>query len=82
MSMHINASGYPIQPGELAELSVIEKTEEDSMLLYATGDDRTILVIRQPTVFSGDLFTALGKMSEGDSAIVKINLDSMVTRMG
>lgn len=82
MSLHINASGLPIQPGELAELSVIEKTEEDSMLLNATGDDRTILVIRQPTVFSGDLFTALGKMSEGDSATVKINLDSMVNRVG
>lgn len=82
LTMHTNASGPAIQTGELAELTVVEKTEEDSILQQATGDDRTILVIQQPAVFTGDLFTALGKMSEGDSATVKINLDSMVSKMG
>ncbi len=33
-------------------------------------------------IFKGDLFTALEMLSEGDSATIKINMDSMVAKLG
>jgi FKBP-type peptidyl-prolyl cis-trans isomerase FkpA len=41
-------------------------------------DDRPELIHRQESDFKDDLFTAMGKLSEGDSAIVKLPTDSLV----
>lgn len=79
--IHKNADGPTIKTGDLVELTAVEKTEEDSILWRSSDYDRTALVTRSPSVFTGDLFTALGKLSKGDSATVKINLDSMVQKM-
>jgi FKBP-type peptidyl-prolyl cis-trans isomerase FkpA len=80
--IHKNADGPTIEVGDLVELTAIEKTEEDSVLWRSADYDRTALVTRASSVFTGDLFAALGKLSKGDSATVKINLDSMVEKMG
>jgi FKBP-type peptidyl-prolyl cis-trans isomerase FkpA len=80
--IHKNVDGPAIKVGDLVELTAIEKTEEDSVLWRSADYDRTALVTRAPSVFTGDLFAVLGKLSKGDSATVKINLDSMVEKMG
>ncbi|MFA6944646.1 MAG: FKBP-type peptidyl-prolyl cis-trans isomerase, partial [Pedobacter sp.] len=43
--------------------------------------DRPSLLVKEKSVFKGDLFAALGLLSEGDSATFKINIDSMVQKM-
>jgi FKBP-type peptidyl-prolyl cis-trans isomerase FkpA len=81
LSMHTDAGGQTIREGELVELTAIEKTEEDSVIWNSADEGGTALVTRMPSVFNGDLFTALGKLSKGDSATVRISLDSMVEKM-
>jgi FKBP-type peptidyl-prolyl cis-trans isomerase len=75
--IHTNVDGPTIQVGDLVELTAIEKTEAGKVLWRSCDEDRTALVTRAPSLFAGDLFTALGKLSEGDSATVKIKMDSM-----
>lgn len=74
--------GAAIREGEVVELSVTARTEEDSVLWSSADYDRPALVRRERSVFRGDLFAALGLLSEGDSAVVMINIDSMEAKMG
>jgi FKBP-type peptidyl-prolyl cis-trans isomerase FkpA len=78
----IDKKGAAIKDGEVIELTATEKTEEGSEIWNSRLYDRTAVFKKSKSVFKGDLFAALGMLSEGDSAIVKINLDSMVTKMG
>jgi len=60
----------------------IEKTEGDSVLYSSYDYDRPSLTVREKSLFTGDLSAAFALLSEGDSATFKINLDSMVLKMG
>ncbi|HYK77212.1 MAG TPA: FKBP-type peptidyl-prolyl cis-trans isomerase [Daejeonella sp.] len=75
-------AGETIKDGDFVAFNAIEKTEEDSVLYSSYDLDRPSLLIKEKSVFAGDLFAALGMLSEGDSAIFKINIDSMVTKLG
>jgi FKBP-type peptidyl-prolyl cis-trans isomerase len=75
-------SGETIKEGEVVELSVIATTEEDSVVWNSADYDRPALVKRERSLFKGDLFAALGLLSQGDSAVVRINIDSMKIKMG
>lgn len=77
-----DAAGKTIKEGEVVELSVMARTEEDSVVWSSADYDRPALVKRERSLFKGDLFAALGLLSEGDSAVVRINIDSMELRMG
>ncbi|HVU54715.1 MAG TPA: FKBP-type peptidyl-prolyl cis-trans isomerase [Puia sp.] len=74
--------GETIKEGEVVELSVTARTEEDSLVWSSADYDRPALVKRERSLFKGDLFSALGLLSEGDSAVVRINIDSMEFKMG
>ena len=74
--------GTAIAIGDLAACRIIEKTEEDSILFSSYDYDRAMLLIREKSAFQGDLFAALGLLSEGDSASFKINMDSIVAKTG
>jgi len=75
-------SGETIKEGEVVELSVMARTEEDSVVWNSADYDRPALVKRERSMFKGDLFAALGLLSQGDSAVVRINIDSMEIKMG
>lgn len=79
-TLHKDVKGPLIQTGDLVELTAIEKTETDSVIWNSADYDRTALVTRASSIFAGDLFAALGKLSKGDSATIKINMDSMPGR--
>lgn len=80
--IHTNKDGATIQEGDFIAFKAIEKTEGDSVLYSSYDYDRPSLMIKEKSVFKGDLFAALGLLSEGDSATFKINIDSMVQKMG
>ena len=80
--IHTNKSGETIQEGDFVAFKAIEKTEGDSVLYSSYDYDRPSLLVKEKSVFKGDLFAALGLLSEGDSATFKINIDSMVQKMG
>jgi len=78
----VDKRGETIKVGEEVELSLTEKTEENSIIWSSSDYDRPALVKREKAMFRGDLFETLGLLSQGDSAIVKINIDSMEMKMG
>lgn len=80
--IHTNKSGEAIKDGDFVVFKAIEKTEGDSVLYSSYDYDRPSLLIKEKSIFKGDLFAGLSLLSEGDSATFKINIDSMVLKMG
>lgn len=75
-------AGDTIKPYDFVSLTYTLKTAEGKMIA-STGkfDNRPQLLFRTPPIFKNDLYTALGRLSEGDSAEVKVNLASMVNKL-
>jgi FKBP-type peptidyl-prolyl cis-trans isomerase len=73
----VDKSGPNIQPGDFVSASVVIKTDGDSVLqsTYETG--RRIETPIPKSQSKGDIISGLLKLSEGDSAVIKINIDSM-----
>lgn len=80
--IHTDKSGETIKEGDFVAFKAIEKTESDSIIYSSYDYDRPSLLVKEKSVFKGDLFAALSLLSEGDSATFKINIDSMVQKMG
>lgn len=80
--IHNDKSGDAIKEGDFVAFKAIEKTEGDSVLYSSYDYDRPSLMIVEKSLFKGDLIAGLALLSEGDSAIFKINIDSMVQKMG
>ncbi|MHB1176903.1 MAG: FKBP-type peptidyl-prolyl cis-trans isomerase, partial [Daejeonella sp.] len=80
--IHTDKGGEKIKEGDFIVFQAIEKTEGDSVLYSSYDYDRPSLTVREKSLFAGDLSAAFGLLSEGDSATFKINLDSMVLKMG
>jgi hypothetical protein len=72
--IHTDKAGATIQEGDFIAFKATEKTEGDSVLYSSYDYDRPSLMIKEKSVFKGDLFAALGLLSEGDSATFKINI--------
>jgi FKBP-type peptidyl-prolyl cis-trans isomerase FkpA len=75
--IHEDKEGPVIKDGDFVSFKAIEKTEEDSILFSSYDYDRPSLLVKEKSIFAGDLYAALGMLSEGDSASFKISLDSM-----
>lgn len=76
-------SGETIKVGDFTALTYSVKTEEGTTLYNSYDEDsRPVFKFREPARFKGDFFTALGLLSEGDSAVFKINIDSLVKKTG
>ncbi len=81
--IYSDKSGESIKVGDFVAFKAIEKTEDGDSVLFSSYDyDHSALLVREKSVFKGDLFAALGLLSEGDSASFKINIDSMSAKMG
>ena len=75
--------GGTIKEGDFTALTYTVKTEEGAVLYNSNDEDgRLAFKFRERPYFKGDFFTALGLLSEGDSAIFKINVDSLVAKTG
>lgn len=72
----VDKSGPTIQPGDFVSADVVIKTDADSVLqsTYETG--RRIETTIPKSQSKGDIISGLLKLSEGDSAIIKVNIDS------
>jgi len=75
-NIHEDKSGPTLKEGDFAAVNVIAKTEGDSLLTstYDSGMPAA-LFLRAPQA-KGDVMAALALLSEGDSATVKVNIDS------
>lgn len=80
--IHTDADGESIKEGDFIAISGTQKTEKDSVIFSTYDTDRpTFLVVDKPQ-FNGDFFTAISMLSEGDSATIKLDLDTMAAKTG
>ncbi len=79
--IHQDKESQTIKEGDFVAFQMVQKTEEDSTINNTYDYDRPMFVAAQKPLFKGDLYTALGMLSEGDSATFKINADSLQQKM-
>ena len=72
--------GPTIQEGDFITVNVVAKTDADSVLFstYEIGQS-TNLIMRKPP-FKGDVLAGLKYLAEGDSAVIKTNIDSAAAK--
>jgi FKBP-type peptidyl-prolyl cis-trans isomerase FkpA len=75
-------AGLLIKEDDFLDLTYSEKTDDGILVGGSYVLDRPTLMFNERPRFPGDLFSALALLSEGDSAVVKINIDSAVKRVG
>lgn len=75
-NIHEDKSGPTIKEGDFISVNLIAKTEGDSVLTNSYTTGRPIPTLTPKSQFKGDVIAALQMLSEGDSATVKVNIDS------
>ncbi|MBS1527421.1 MAG: FKBP-type peptidyl-prolyl cis-trans isomerase [Bacteroidetes bacterium] len=73
----VDKSGPKIQPGDFMSVNLTVKTDGDSLLFSTYQQGRPSLTIYQKPEGSGDIMSAFQYLAEGDSAIIKTNIDSV-----
>jgi FKBP-type peptidyl-prolyl cis-trans isomerase FkpA len=75
-SIHEDAKGDSIAEGDFISLHVRAKTDADSSLYDSYELGRASQTFVPKPVYDGDLFYAIKLLTKGDSATIKIDLDS------
>jgi len=70
-------SGPTIQPGDFVSLNFIVKTDADSLLGGTYDNGLPFMQPIQKPQTNGDIISGIEKLSEGDSAIIKVNIDTL-----
>lgn len=79
-SIHNDVKGDSIQDGDFISLNIIAKTDADSVLYNSYELDRASQTFVPKPMYDGDLFYAIKMLNKGDSATIKIDLDSAVAK--
>lgn len=75
--IHSGKGGPTIQVGDFVSANVVIKTDGDSVLQSSYETGHPIETIIPKSQSAGDIISGLLKLSEGDSATIKINADTM-----
>lgn len=70
-------SGPSIQTGDFIAINYIAKTDADSVLGSSYEQGRPLAQIVAKPRFKGDVMAGISYLSEGDSAVIKTNIDSL-----
>lgn len=81
-NIHEDKDGPTIQPGDFAALNLVVKNDADSVLFNSYDNGQPQPVLAQKPQYKGDMYAALALLSEGDSATVKVNADSLFKASG
>jgi FKBP-type peptidyl-prolyl cis-trans isomerase FkpA len=81
-NIHVDKGGPTIKEGDFISVNIVVKTDADSLLLstYEMGHP-SITVLPKPQS-KGDIYAGLELLSEGDSATIKTNIDSITKKGG
>lgn len=80
--IYTDTHGTKIKAGDFVSVNVIAKTDKDSLLFSSYEQGRPSNLLVQKPMYKGDLYTGLMMLSQGDSATLKINADTLVKRSG
>jgi FKBP-type peptidyl-prolyl cis-trans isomerase FkpA len=75
--IHTDKDGPTIKPGDFVALKALYKTDADSVMYNSADFDLPTSLTAVAPQFKGDFNTGLALLSEGDSATIKVNLDTM-----
>jgi FKBP-type peptidyl-prolyl cis-trans isomerase FkpA len=73
----VDKPGPSMQPGDFMSVNITMKNDADSVLGSTYDQGIPFMRIFQKPQQKGDIFSGLAYLSEGDSAIIKTNIDSM-----
>lgn len=76
-NIHVDKSGPTIKEGDFVALNLIVKSDADSVMFDTFEQGRPIMTAMPKPQTKGDVFTGIMLLSEGDSATIKINADSI-----
>src|ERR1700749_4388270 len=70
-------SGPTIQPGDFVSLNLTLKTDADSVVGSTYENGLPFMQPIQKPQTKGDVISGIEMLSEGDSAIIKVNIDTL-----
>ena len=73
----VDKGGPKIQAGDFVSLNLTLKTDADSVIGSTYDNGIPAMQMWQKPQQKGDIITAIDLLSEGDSAVIKINIDSL-----
>ncbi len=76
-SIHEDKEGAPVKEGDFISVNLIAKTDADSVLFNSYDTGKPISTLMPKPQFKGDVYAGMGLLSEGDSATIKVNADSV-----
>lgn len=80
--IHENKEGTNIKDGDFISVQVVAKTDGDSVLYNSYEIGRASQLMIPKPMYKGDLYSGIEMLSEGDSATLKINADTMAKKTG
>lgn len=73
----VDKTGPSIKPGDFVSINFIIKNDADSVMASSYEMGHQVPQLIPKSTKRGDIFTGLSLLSDGDSAIIKINIDSV-----
>jgi len=79
-NIHVDKDGPSIKEGDFISVNLVAKTDADSVLFSTYDAGHPSYTVVQKSQTKGDIFSGLKMLSEGDSATIKINIDSTMKK--
>lgn len=79
-NIHLDKDGPSIKDGDFISVNIVAKTDADSVLFSTYDAGHPSYTVVQKSQTKGDIFSGLRMLSEGDSATIKINIDSTMKK--
>ena len=76
-NIHTDKSGTPAAIGDFMSLNLVAKNDADSVLFSTYDSGHPQFLLLQAPQTKGDVFSGIALLSEGDSATIKISIDSL-----
>ncbi|HZY37551.1 MAG TPA: FKBP-type peptidyl-prolyl cis-trans isomerase [Mucilaginibacter sp.] len=73
----VDKAGPSIQPGDFVSLNITLKNDADSVLFSTYDQGSPFMRVMQKPQQASDVFSGFLYLSEGDSAVIKTNIDSL-----
>lgn len=79
-NIHVDKDGPSIKDGDFISVNLVAKTDADSVLFSTYDAGHPSYTVVQKSQGRGDIFSGLKMLSEGDSATIKVNIDSTMKK--
>jgi len=74
--IYVDKHGTAIKPGDFVAINFIVKNDQGVILSSSYDGGRPAVTLMNKPNFAGDIYAGMAMLSEGDSAVIKVNIDS------